>query len=478
MCHENIIGAGNVRWSITNVDGRIFKAGGSDRLAGIEGLAVNDVLSSTANEPPSPNSNGLHQSKWKKFLLAITSIVSAIIISTVIYLTNIEKIHCGLTPVMANLDGAEPLSLLGNEFTPANNISGDFQGSSIVVNELENSQLLLSKHVKFPALYYPFIEYQLSPIFPSLRVYLFWRNSKSPDVLHSIQLPLSTLKVNMRNLSSEPGWTQEILELGIVAQGELGDSTFRLEEIILVPATKKNILKLILSDTLSLRTWTQASINAVQATPIASLIPPVLIISIWVVLSIVFFTLFRFIHTTFRRDIRSREILVFAGVTFLLGWIALDLIWTRRILFQSEQTALLFAGKSMHEKKIADIDGEIYLDAVKIKEILQKPGPIIWLVTSDTGTFLGNRIKYHLTPYPVYYQGKSNDESLYRRMRRFGGARESQLILMTKPLPKRSEFNKKKGLFKLVNYCAPAKLMYESNISLLLELKKDLGKCS
>ena len=411
-------------------------------------------------------------------LKALVSLVIAVLVSSVLYLANIEKIHPSLTPFMANFDKTASLSFLGNEFDPVGNIRGGIQGTSALVNQLENGQLQLSKKVDFRALNYPFIEYQLSPLFSGLRVYLYWRNSKNPDVVHNIQLPLSTLKVNMLNLSSEPGWTQEIIELSIFAQGELRNTAFRLEKITFVPATKKNILKLILSDTLSLRTWTQASINAVQATPKGSLISPVLIFSIWVGLSIIIFALLSFIFSTFRRDTISKDILVFAGITFLLGWVALDLIWTRRILFQSEQTGLLFAGKSMHEKKMVDIDGGIYRDALKIKELLHKPSPIIWLVTRDAGTFQVNRLKYHLTPYPVYYPTKSNDESLYRLMRRFGIARENQLILMTKPLPKRSGFDEKKGLFKLVAYCAAAKLIYESDRSLLLELRKDLEKCS
>ena len=437
---------------------------------------MNDELTSTINEPPSPSSNYLHQSMMTEFLLAIISIVSAVIISTAIYLTNIEKIHPNLAPFVTYLDLAKPVSLLGNEFRPVGNLKGGFQGNSSIVNQLDNGELVLSKRVHIKARNFPFIEYQLSPLHPGLSVHLFWRNSDEPDKLHSVQLPLSTLKSNMANLSNEAGWAGTIVELTIFAQGDLRDTTFDLKQLTLLPATSGNILKQIASDALSLRVWTQASINAIKLGPTNTIMSPVLAISVWVALSIVMFMLLKWASTSFKCTPGSNQVLSFSGAVFLIGWIALDLLWTRRLLFQAEETNYLFAGKSMQDKKLADIDGGIYKDVSLLMGQLGKPGPRIWIVTKGISTFVGYRIKYHLTGYPTYYY--RNDTYLYTLLQLAGPiARKGDIFIFSSPHPHPLGYEFSNGTLRLISLCAPATSLYQSDLLLAIQIESELEQC-
>jgi hypothetical protein len=408
-------------------------------------------------------------------LLSILSLVIAIGVSTSIYVANIHYFHPSLAPYFSEANNAQALTFFGKDFIPAGNLNGGFSGRSALVRELNGGELILSRKMNFRAAHFPLIEYKVSPLHSGLPVYIFWRNSEKPDQMNYIALQPSNLQTNIISLADDSNWIGDILELSIFARGDLRDETFELHAISLLPGTPENIVRLTLSEILSLSVWTQASINRVYLGSKGALISPTLIVSCWSLLGIFTYVLLTWGSSGFRRLPNYKEVSKLAGICFLIGWIALDMLWTRRLLFQYQETNYLFSGKTIHEKKLADIDGAIYLDVLGIRQELGSPNSRVWILTGNPNTFLGYRFKYHLTGYPIYYWQDAS--YTYQMMRLFGFAEKSDFLLLPKPIPKEIRYETTTNLLRLALACSTARTIYESEKSLVLQLTTDMAPC-
>ena len=408
--------------------------------------------------------------------LAILSIVMGISVTTIIYLAVIDRFEPSLAPFLKVAGSTNPIILNGTRFKPLNGTKlTKNNGSAATVKTMLNGDLTLSARTNFRAHSYPFVEYKISPLNEEVSVYLFWRNSVEPEKLHYVSLDLSSLPTNQLSMAHSDDWTGNVRELTIFSLFYLRARPFTLTEVSLLPATRLNILGQIISESLSLRVWTQKSINGLASGPTNALLSPTIVFSVWAASSISIYAVCIWLTRGLRNRQRCERVARFSALVILLIWISLDILWSRRLLFQAEVTNSLFAGKKIDEKKLADIDSAIYQDAETMKSLLQNTDRMIWLVTKDPGQFSGYRFKYHLTPQPVYYYKTA--AYLARMMLRFGSAKAGDFVLVVKPSPERTGFNETMGQFRLVKLCAAAEMIYESKISTLVRLKKDLERC-
>ena len=97
-------------------------------------------------------------------------------------------------------------------------------------------------------------------------------------------------------------------------------------------------------------------------------------------------------------------------VAALIVWFVLDGLWLLRLYQQKIETHYLFAGKTLHEKKLADWDGEYYAFAQGVKALLPAETNISVLYTERGLLPLAQRLRLHLLP-----EHRTNDIRLFSR---------------------------------------------------------------
>jgi hypothetical protein len=93
-----------------------------------------------------------------------------------------------------------------------------------------------------------------------------------------------------------------------------------------------------------------------------------------------------------------------AGAIVLLVWLSLDLLWQRNLAWQLAETKYLFAGKTQHQKHLADREAELYQYAQHLKDnILPDPGVKIYLLHDSEGlNYRRLKAQYYLLPHNIF----------------------------------------------------------------------------
>jgi hypothetical protein len=93
---------------------------------------------------------------------------------------------------------------------------------------------------------------------------------------------------------------------------------------------------------------------------------------------------------------------------FLVPWLALDLLWQNKLSIQLALTKAQFGGKTVAEKHLADIDGDIYRYISRLKEdvLPAESARIIILHNSYSHNFDRLKAQYYLLPHSAYNFGR------------------------------------------------------------------------
>lgn len=352
----------------------------------------------------------------KALALAVVSLAISAMLLLLAYLLLVPVLHPEFRPYVEN-DSAVSISIPGNRFRPVVFGDGGFEGQAAVISELaalppEDHAVLVHRR-RFQAGQFPFLRYDIEGRSPALKVMLFWQRADAPGKNFFMELDDSGERSGIHNLLRSEEWKGTITELGIGFFGELREGLVKLQKVKLEPYRSGRLLEVVWGEWMQSALWDQASINRNRGVPKGALIHPVPAVAAWVALG----TLLLLLSLTLAKpEYKYQKTVVLMMV--MAGWLVLDTHWLKQLLTQNAETRYLFAGKTLHEKKLADWDGEYYGVAHALKDTLAESDRDI-IIFYDGAATLSQRLRFHLLPdintvvmrrpYASYLSGASRE---------------------------------------------------------------------
>jgi hypothetical protein len=260
----------------------------------------------------------------------------------------------------------------------------------------EYDRAILTRKTSFRASDYPFVEYQISQRHPAESVYLIWRTAESPEEIFNTALQWQGEHDGWAYLGSNAQWSGRITELGLDIYGDLREQPLIISRLTLLPASGRHLLSAIWSEWTSFHGWTQKSVNFLRGFPKNGILSPTLAMAAWSALALLILVA----STALTRF----NILPGYACVVIIPWMALDMVWQTNLSTQLKETQYLFAGKSQHEKHLANGNPELYQYASYLKsEVLPEPGTRIFLLhDSEQMTFTRLKAQYYLLPHNIF----------------------------------------------------------------------------
>ena len=271
--------------------------------------------------------------------------------------------------------------------------------TSLELTQLAGDRAILTQHLALPARDYDFLQYRISGRNPSQSIYLIWRTDTNPRQIYNLRLSWSGETAETVRLAGHPDWQGSVTEIGLDIYGELRGQPMVIRDLTLLPGSVTALLASIWSKWSAFSGWSQKSINYL-GDPGSPFPTPVEAAATWAGLAIALLLLAR-------APQRGQSSLIL-GITILVPWIALDMLWQRELNTQEAETDYLFKGKTMHERHLADEDRDIYAYANRLKtDVLPNtPSRILILHDSDEHDYVRLKTQYHLLPHNIYNYGR------------------------------------------------------------------------
>lgn len=331
----------------------------------------------------------------KALALAVVSLAISAIVLLTAYLLSVPILHPEFRPYIEN-DSAVSISIPGNSFHPVVFGDGGFEGQAAVISQLaelppEDHAVLVHKR-RFQSGQFPFLRYDIEGRSPALRVMLFWQRADAPGENFFMELDDSGERAGIQNLQRSEDWKGQITELGVGFFGELREGSVKLHEVKLEPYSTGQLMEVVWGEWTTRRVWDQTSINVYRGVSKGTLLYPVPSVALWVSLAAALILLTRPGSGNGHRRFNS------ALCALLIGWLLLDGLWLRQRFLQNLETVYLFAGKTLHEKKLADWDGEYYAAIHSIKDALDSSTEELIVLYQGNQDALAQRMRFHLLP--------------------------------------------------------------------------------
>lgn len=247
---------------------------------------------------------------------------------------------------------------------------------------------------------YPLLRYQVDVEFPGPTLNLIWRTADEPAALKSIELPRGLDEPVWLDLSRNEKWRGTVVELGVYAYTSDAGDTLVIRQLTLEPAGWRGELASYWAELATFRGWTSRTINQIYGTVDTTVLSPVLVAAAWSALAVLLLLVSGWVGA-------PAPAAAFAAAV-LLPWLALDLLWQRELAAQLVQTREHFAGKTVEEKHLADVDRHIYRYIMRLKQdvLPEKPARILLLHDSSSHNFARLKAQYYLLPHNVYNFGR------------------------------------------------------------------------
>jgi hypothetical protein len=322
---------------------------------------------------------------------------------------------------------AEALRFDGAEFPATRYSSSRVRGSAREVSGLLQGEAILSVQTVFKADQYPFLEINFEGGNPDLKLFLFWHTAEHPDRVQYLELVTTEGGSNWVDLTRNELWggTVEKLVLGVF--GDLRDETFVLRELAFLPYGALGILGTIWTEWRHFSPWEQISINHYRGAPLGSLLLPAYAAAIWALTACIASLAMTRVRQRGQTSTRS-TLYATPGVIIGLAWLVLEALWLQRISVQHRETTRQFAGKTLHERKLADWDGDSYRISQQIAAALEGETRDLAIVF-DGDKYkapVPQRIRYHLLPE---FRVREIVNNRRRDVRRIGREYEYVLVL-------------------------------------------------
>ncbi len=312
-----------------------------------------------------------------------------------------------------------PRVIPGAAFTPVLG-SGSRRANGLQVERFQEGRVqLLSGMQRLSADHYRYLQVRLEELPSGVPLTLLWRSSDSPQPQRLRLSRLHNWGPITLDLTHQPGWRGEILQIGIEVEDPL-QRRFTLVDLRFYSAEHRLGIAALLSDWGNTQPWSMRSINfllGASQKEQAWLTP---LVAAWLVTALLFYLLFgRFTH---RPAKRSALLLLLA-----VGWGVLNLHWLANHWIQSRATYQQFSGKSPQQAAAAALDGHAYRLAEAWSAIIgDHPATRLRIVTHDPRMgYWRHRLHYHLLPRNIY----NLDQQLHPTM----GAQADYLILLGTP---------------------------------------------
>lgn len=280
--------------------------------------------------------------------------------------------------------------------------SGSKDKDLMLVDQFANGYALLSSGaVSIQAGDHRILSYTWLPPQITQEAAFFWRVAGDPQNVSRTEI--TEPGTQLINLSAEPKWQGEIIEIGFLVAGENGKPV-AVGEASLIPDSMKIRLQLAWRGWTSFEEWSQQSINFLYGGDYRQVIALPPLIAAWLLLSLLFTWLFH----RFGSGIGSRHLLMTAGMLFLFAWLLLDIRWAANNIKQARLSLDTHLRTDEQQRMGSDMDGEIYQYAQRLKSsVLGKQNARI-LITGDENAidYYLLRAKYHLLPHSVNVAGR------------------------------------------------------------------------
>ncbi|MEZ5571299.1 MAG: hypothetical protein R3E64_04670 [Halioglobus sp.] len=298
---------------------------------------------------------------------------------------------------------AEPLAIPGRKMQVVFG-SGQIVGETLAITGYHpRDDELIAIAVRrghFLADDFPLLRYALDADLSGPRVDLIWRLASDPATVKSVTLSDTDGNSQWLNLARSPDWHGEVLEIGVYVIANAADQRLSIGHLTLEPQSLRGTLCSHWADWTAYRGWSVPSINFLYGSVDRAALSPVEAAAAWSTLALVLLLVVSFFSGVVHR--------VALLAVVLLPWIALDLLWQHELESQLARTRDQFAGKSEHEKHLADIDGPIYRYIQRLKQqvLPEQVSRIVILHKSYDHNFERLKAQYYLLPNNVYNFGR------------------------------------------------------------------------
>ena len=285
--------------------------------------------------------------------------------------------------------------------------SGYPEQDVVQVDEFADGYALLSSGpVKVQADDLQVLQYTWKPRDQPAELAFFWRQQRNATEVKRTEI--TAPGVALLDLSDEPDWKGEIIEVGYLVAGD-GAHPVTVGHLVLKPADLTTRLKLVWQDWTTYELRSQQSINFLQGgarNQIVSL--PVLLI-IWLSITLL---LLRLLTGWLNVTWAGSTFLTVALVLFVSGWMLLDIRWTVNSYRNAHELLSSAAGSDPEQRSGNDLDGEIYKYIQRLKmDVIQSEGSgkvnrILIIGDENAIDYYLLRVKYHLLPDSAHVAGR------------------------------------------------------------------------
>ncbi len=253
---------------------------------------------------------------------------------------------------------------------------------------------------RFQAADFPLLAYQVDTAFPGPALKLIWRTASDPSVIYNMKISGTDNGVSWLDLSRNPDWQGTVVELGVYASATAPEDALSISHLTLEPLGWRGALASHWTEWTAYRGWSTRSINFLYGTVDHHALSPLVVAAAWSAVAVILLLL----AGLFAGGVQPGALVA----VLLLPWISMDLFWQQELMSQLNQTRLQFAGKTVEEKHLADIDGPIYRYITRLKdEVLPiTPSRIIVLHDSQGHNFERLKAQYYLLPHKVFNFGR------------------------------------------------------------------------
>lgn len=253
---------------------------------------------------------------------------------------------------------------------------------------------LLRTKLAVPAILLRRVSWDISGLGEDSALYLVWVATVDGVSANHQQL-LPTHGSGSFDLSASDGWQGRIDMLGLAIVATF-TAPIVVHEVALIPKalSSSTLLHLAFDEWRSYSDWSQRSINFSAGASTQMLFPPVLLVALWIACSAI-------IYAAAGATCRAGTWLPYVAL-FLLGWLVLDARWQWELRQRLAHSQQRFAGKDMQERRLADLDGNLYQFSRSVRQHLPSSPVRLFIVSNDPAGFAAGRIRYHLLPHNGY----------------------------------------------------------------------------
>ena len=335
------------------------------------------------------------------FLLALLQAALALILSALLLIT----IYIGFSPLLAEQraeatrEDARPWTFRGTELVARMGRGQPTEDGSLRVIELERGidhRAIFTRRARFNAEDYPFLEYTIANRHAGENIYFIWRTAAAPEEVHFIPLYWAGDGPTIAMPAKHANWHGDIVEVGLDIYGDRRKPSAVIERVTLLSSSPELLARSIWADWTALRTWMQSSAHLLKGHVPRATLAPTPAIAAWAGLSILLLLGLRLLT--------GRVSPIGYALVVLLPWVTLDMLWQHNLSRQLKETRELFAGKSQHEKHLADREYELYSYAQHLKDnVLPEPGVKIHLIhDSEVRNYRRLKMQHYLLPHNVF----------------------------------------------------------------------------